>query len=216
MNILHIISGRGPTGPAAAALEDARALRAAGHTVHVAAREGSTLMRYCQQQGIPTIGSLHLGRGAMRLLKLPGDARRLRSIVREYAIDTVHVHRTDDQLLAAAALGRRLTTRLIRTWHRDPSNTPRVLLKRLARYADGCVCVSRVAAESLRKAGAPKAEYLPVGVDTAIFAPSSQQPTANSQQPIPLVGQIGRWKRDPGGGDRGQCAALDIFSALPT
>ena len=182
MNVLHVISGRGPTGPAAAALEDAKALRAAGHAVFVAARDGSILMRVCREQGLSTVGGLSLGRGAMRILKLPRDARRLRSIVRECGIDTVHVHRTDDQLLAAAALGRRLTTRLIRTWHRDPSATPRLLLARIARYADGCITVSHAAADALRKAGAPRAEYIPAGVDTDVFKPLACAPDSGRFQ----------------------------------
>lgn len=209
MNVLHVIVGRGPTGPAAAAMSDVKALRAAGHTAYLASRHGTGLMDACNAEDIPYISGLKLGRGAMRILHFPHDIRRLRAIVRELSIDVIHVHRSDDQLLAAAAIGKTLTTTLVRTWHRHPRAVARPLLTRLAAQADGCVCVSREHADTLNVSGAKKVEFIHVGVDTEIFRPPDEK-----IDDAVRIGHVGRWKQEKDGRDRGQRAALDVFAAL--
>jgi glycosyltransferase involved in cell wall biosynthesis len=213
LNVLHLTSGRGPTGPAAAAMGDVRSLLAAGHKAYLAVRDGSALPAACEAAGIPYVAGLKMGRGARQLLHLPRDVRRLRSLIREYAIDVVHVHRTGDQLLAAAALGRTLSAVLVRTWHRDPGGIARILLRRLCAQTDGCVCVSREHVESLRAAGAEHAVFVHVAVDTEVFRPPGAG-TEKKTGPVRVV-HVGRWKRDRDGHDRGQRAALDVFAALP-
>lgn len=223
LNVLHLITGRGPTGPAASAMSDVSALLAAGKRGFLASGDGSALPESCAEAGIPCLGGLKLGRGPLRLLRLPHDLRHLRAMLREYAIDVLHVHRADDQLLAAAALGRQLSVKLIRTWHRDPRALPRPLLAKLAAQADGCVCVAREHADALRGAGAPAAEYIPVAVDTDVFKPSAGEQGGDPAAAAPLdsggmaafrIGQVGRWKRERDGRDRGQRAALDVFEHL--
>lgn len=211
MNVLHVITGRGPTGPAAAAMTDVKALRAAGHTAYIASRQGSGLMLACDEESVPYVSGLKLGRGAMRLWHLPYDVRQLRGIVRNLSIDVIHVHRSDDQILASAAIGKKLSARMVRTWHRDPMTIPRPFLSRLARQSDGSVCVSRQHAEALRSVGVRQCDYIPVAVDVETFTPR------NSEEPPPLIriGHVGRWKRSRDGKDRGQRAALDVFSRLP-
>jgi len=207
MNILHLISGRGPTGPAAAAMSDVKALQAAGHRAFIATRDKTGLMDACSAEQVPCVGGLRLGKGPIRILRMPHDVRRVREILRELAIDVLHVHRSDDQLLGATSLGRKLAVRLVRTWHRNPAGVPKLLLSRLARQADGCVCVSRQDVETLKNAGACS-EFIHIGVDTRIFsAPSVEKSTVR-------IGQVGRWKRERDGNDRGQCAALDVFAEL--
>lgn len=210
MNVLHLIVGRGPTGPAAAAMSDVKALRTAGHTAYLASRHGTGLMDACNAEGVPYVSGLKLGRGAMRIIHFPHDMRRLREIVRELSIDVIHVHRSDDQLLAAAAIGRKLTATLVRTWHRHPRTVPRPLLRKLAAQSDGCVCVSREHAEVLSASGASRAAFVPVGVDTETFRPPVD---AKSSAEI-RIGHVGRWKQERDGRDRGQRAALDVFAAL--
>ena len=211
MNVLHLISGRGPTGPAAAAMADVKALCAAGHRATIATRSATGLSDACAAENVPHVGGLKLGKGPMRLLRLPHDTRRLREILRELAIDTVHVHRSDDQFLASVAIGKTSTARLVRTWHRDPLGVPGFLLRRSARQVDGCVSVSREASDALTKNGAKESVYIPVGVDTEIFSPGT--PQADSDD-APRIGLVGRWKRDRDGRDRGQLAALDVFAEL--
>jgi glycosyltransferase involved in cell wall biosynthesis len=210
MNILHLISGRGPTGPAAAAMSDVKSLVAAGHRAFIATRDSTGLMEACTAERVPCVGGLRLGKGPMRILRMPHDVRRLREILRELSIDVLHVHRSDDQLLGATALGHKLSVRLVRTWHRNPSSVPRLLLARLARQADGCICVSRQDVETLNKAGG-FSEFIHVGVDTENFAPNPSVPAEKREV---RIGQVGRWKRERDGSDRGQCAALDVFVEL--
>jgi glycosyltransferase involved in cell wall biosynthesis len=207
MNVLHLISGRGPTGPAAAAMSDVKALQAAGHRAVLATRDGTGLMDACQTEQVPSVGGLRLGKGPMRILRMPHDVRRLREIIRDLAIDIIHVHRSDDQLLAATSLGKELSARLVRTWHRNPGTVPRLLLPRLAKQVDGCICVSRQDVETLQNAGA-RSEFIHVGVDTTIFTPPPSPGTEVR------IGQVGRWKRERDGSDRGQRAALDVFAQL--
>jgi len=211
MNVLHVSSGRGPTGAAAAAMTDVRALVAAGHRAFIVARRGSGLAHACQAEAVPCLPALRRGHGAFRLLHLPHDVRCLRSLIREYAVDVLHVHRSDDQLLAAAALGRMLSARLVRTWHRDPAGVPWPLRGRLASQPDGCVCVARDHAARLLRAGARRCEFIHAAVDTALYRPAER---ATASGGIRIV-HVGRWKRDRKGRDRGQRAALDVFARLP-
>ena len=214
MNVIHLITGRGPTGPAAAALTDVKALSVAGHKAYLATADAPALVQACQAEGVPHLGGFKLGRGALRLLSLPRDARRLRALIRELSIDVVHVHRSDDQFLAASAVNRQMTTRLVRTWHR----APRALFAKLISRVDACLCVSRAHAETLHAAGVPCCEFIQTAVDTAVFRPAVAQasslPTDAGKMPA-LLAHIGRWKRDRQGRDRGQRAALDVFQRLP-
>jgi len=220
LNVLHISSGRGPTGAAAAAMNDVLALLAAGHKAWLAVRGNSALAQACGTTGVPFLDGLAAGQGALKILHLPRDVRWLRSVVREYAIDAVHTHRSDDQILATAALGRNLTAKLVRSWHRDPAAVPRPLLARLAAHVDGCVCVAREDAATLRTAGAPQSVFLHAAVDTTLFRPLGQgPPPAPSHEgrgeTCVRIAHVGRWKRDRQGRDRGQRQALDVFAQLP-
>jgi glycosyltransferase involved in cell wall biosynthesis len=184
-----------------------RALRAAGHDARLASAEGGALERGCAEQGVPFVGAFRLGRGAGRWLHLPADVRRLRAVMRGLDTDVIHVHRSDEQLLARLAVGRREKPLVVRTWHRDPAAVPEIL-RRLCRMAScaGCVCVARAHAESLNAAGARHAAYLPPGVDTERF-----QPTPAAENTPVRLGQIGRWKA---GQDRGQLAFLEVLRRL--
>ncbi len=209
MNIIHVITGKGPTGAAAAAINDVKALRAAGHRAYLAPPADGAVMKICAAEAVPCIGGLKLGRGARRILNLPHDARWLRKMIRELSIEIVHTHRSDDQLLARLAL-RPLPTRLIRTWHRDPQSLPVALLPKLAAQVDGCVAVSREHSAALKAAGAPRSAFIHAAVDTAIFHPpdAALQFAGEGKPPALCIGHVGRWKRERSGRDRGQRAAL--------
>ena len=216
MNVLHISSGRGPTGAAAAAMNDVLALLASGDKAWLAVRRNSLLAQACRKSGVPCLEGLAAGTGPLKLLHLPRDARWLRSVIREYAIDALHIHRSDDQLLAAMALGRNLTAKLVRTWHRDPKAVPRLLLAKLAAHVDGCVCAAREHAETLRAAGAPHSAFIHAAVDTSLFKPRAGGKDAATAGLEVRIAQVGRWKVDRKGQDRGQRLALDVFAQLPS
>ena len=215
MNVLHISSGRGPTGAAAAAMNDVLALLASGHRAYLAVRRNSALAQACHGSGVPCLDGLAASTGPLRLLHLPRDARWLRSVIREYAIDAVHIHRSDDQFLAAMALGRNLSAKLVRTWHSDPKTVPSLLLAKLASHVDGCVCVAREDTETLRAAGAPRSVFLHAAVDTSLFKPSACGKDAAKAGLEVRIAHVGRWKLDRKGRDRGQRMALDVFAQLP-
>lgn len=207
LNVLQLISGRSFTGAAAAALTDARALRAAGHGAWLASRSGGALERGCAEAGIGFVGGFHLARGALGLMRLPADRRRLREVARDLNLDVVHVHRSDDQLLAWLALKGLATTAVVRTWHRDPAESSRLLMRQMLKACAGYVCVARAHAEALRARGARVAEYLPPGVDTERFRPR----TGGAALAPRTLGQIGRWKAVE---DRGQGAFLEVARRL--
>lgn len=203
MRILHLVSGRTFTGPAAAALADALALRAAGHEAWLGGR-GEHIEDGCRAAGLPFAGTLKLGRGPRRLLNLPGDVRRLRELQKEFGFDVVHVHRSDEQLLAHLALGRKKLSRIVRTWHRDPRKAPAALARRCA----AACCVTREHEAALKKLGVARARFIPPGVDTDAFRPAPAAEPPREQ----VLGLVGRWKSKE---DRGQRAFLEVARALP-
>lgn len=152
---------------------------------------------------------LKFPRGIAGLARVPRDVRRLAQYLKAENVDIVHAHRTEEQWLAAIALGSKTGGKLMRTWHRDPGQTPRPLLKLLARNAAGCVCVARAHEEILRDAGAPCARFIQGAVDTDFFQPQAQRPDGKI-----VIGQSARWKSERGA-DRGQLLALEIFATLP-
>jgi len=204
VTVVQLITGRGPTGPAAAAIADACALNAAGVRAVVVSADEPGISDACAELKIEWRGGLKLGRGPSRLIHVPRDIRKLRAIMEELGAAVVHTHRSDDQLLAAAALRSQKDLRHIRTWHRAPKQTLRLLPR-----ADGFICVSREHVDTLRSYGAQRAEFIPVAVDTNLFVPASE----GASSPI-RIAHAGRWKRDGDGRDRGQMAALQVFSAL--
>jgi glycosyltransferase involved in cell wall biosynthesis len=212
MNILHLVTGRVTTGAAAAAVSDVKSLVSVNQNAWLLCQEGTKLATATVNAGVPCLTGMKLGRGAMRILHLPHDVRKLRALVREMDIDVIHVHRSDDQLVAAAALGRSLSARLVRTWHRDPKHLARPLLSKLVTQPEGLVCVSREHEASLRGMGAAQCQYIPTAVDTKVFAPSENR-EVNAEI---RIAHVGRWKRDSSGQDRGQRAALEIFARLST
>lgn len=185
-----------------------RALLAAGHKAWLCAPEGGALEDGCAEHKVPFVGGVRMGRGVERVLNFRHDVKRLRALVEEQKIEAVHVHRSDDQLMARMALGKRNRVALIRSWHRDPAGVPAPILKRLARACDASCCVARVHAETLRKAGAARAFYLPPGVDTKRYRPAAE---AAEVPDAPVLGLIGRMKAKE---DRGHRAFLEMLKGL--
>lgn len=192
----------------ASALTDVRALLAAGHKAWLGAPGGTALEDGCREQHVPFAGGFKMGRGVERVLNFRHDVLRLRARVDEFAIEAVHVHRSDDQLMARMALAKRKQVVLVRSWHRDPSSIPAPLLKRLAGACTASCCVARPHAESLRNAGAVRALYLPPGVDTQRFHTAS---SAAQERDEIVLGMIGRMKEKE---DRGHRAFLDVLKKL--
>ncbi len=215
MTVLHLISGRGPTGAAAAAIQDVLSLRAAGHRACVACRrDAPAISDALLKAGVPSpdiFSDFQFGRGALGMLTALRDAALLSRVVRSESIEAMHVHRAAEHWLALLAPGRAQRPPLIRTWHRDPRGEHRPVLSTLAGSVAGCVCVAREHEPVLLGAGAPRARFIHGAADTDFFRPREPRRT-DSGEPL-VVGQTARWKREHGR-DRGQRFTLDIFSKL--
>lgn len=210
--MLHLISGRGPTGAAAAAITDILSLRAAGVRACAAIRGDHPSIRdMLLAAGVPLgdiFSGFKFGRGAMGMLTALRDASDLSKIILAESVDAMHVHRATEHWLAMLIPGRSRRAALIRTWHRNPQGEHRPVLHTLAGNTAGCVCVARDHEAVLLGAGAPRARFIHGAVDTEFFRPRPRL----ADGPI-VVGQAARWKRE-NGRDRGQRFTLEIFSKL--
>jgi len=105
MRILHLVSNWKLTGSVAPALELAGALRARGHEVHAAVgrpiqNEDNHAGNHARSVGLKVVGDLTLSKH-FRFLDNFRDVRRLRKIILEEEYDLIHVHGTNDHLLAS-------------------------------------------------------------------------------------------------------------------
>ena len=219
MTALHLISGRGPTGAAAAAINDILSLRAAGIRACAACRHDAPAIRDALlHAGVPSndiFAEFNFGRGALGMLTTLRDATLLSRIANLQSIDTIHVHRASEHWLSLLIPGRNRRAKLVRTWHRSPLCEHRPILSTLAGHTAGCVCVAREHEALLLGAGAPRARFIHAAVDTAFFQPTWRDRPGPEKLPIHpvIIGQAARWKRERGR-DRGQRFTLDIFSKL--
>jgi glycosyltransferase involved in cell wall biosynthesis len=214
MTVLHLISGRGPTGAAAAAITDILSLRAAGVRACVAIRgDHPSIREALLSAGVPftdIFSGFKFGRGAMGMLTALRDASHLSNIILSESVDVLHVHRAAEHWLAMLIPGRSRRSKLIRTWHRNPQGEHRPVLSTMAGNTAGCVCVAREHEAVLLGAGTPRARFIHGAVDTDFFRPRQRL----NDGPI-VVAQAARWKRERGR-DRGQRFTLEIFSKLST
>ncbi|MBN2490964.1 MAG: glycosyltransferase family 4 protein [Planctomycetes bacterium] len=121
LRVLHLLSNWKLTGPVAPALELAGALRARGHEVHAAVGRplGDGLEPagdHARHQGLQVVGGLTLSKH-FRVLDNLRDVRRLRRMVAAEGYDVVHVHGTNDHLLAAAMRRGGPRCVLVRSFH---------------------------------------------------------------------------------------------------
>ncbi len=211
MRILHLISGRSFTGPAASALTDVQALLAVkppAQKAWLGSRSGTALESGCAEKNVPYLGGFKLGRGPGRLLRLPADIRRLRQVIREEKIEIVHLHRSDELMLAQLANGKAHPFKIVRTWHRDPAEVSKAILHKLVKGCDAHICVSTSHEATLREAHAEHVTYLSPGVNTSLFQPRSDNAPIDG---VIALGLIGRWKSKE---DRGQKTLISLASKL--
>lgn len=213
MTVLHLISGRGPTGAAAAAITDILSLRAAGIRACAACRpDAPAISEALKKAGVPEqdiFPKFKFGRGALGMLTALRDASLLSRLVRTESIDFIHAHRAAEHWLALLIPGRSQSAALIRTWHRNPRGEHRPVLSTLAGSTAGCVCVSREDEKLLKDSGAPHARFIHGAVDIDFFQPRQIEARTTPA----AIGQAARWKRE-NGRDRGQRFTLDIFAKL--
>ena len=112
MRVLHLTSGAKWTGPAAVAIGQVEALRAAGVEAEIAVARGTPLaQRYAAAGWVRPL--LAAGRRPGDFLR---DVAALDEALAREHFDVVHSHGSHDHLVAAAALTRRRTP-LVRSFH---------------------------------------------------------------------------------------------------
>jgi glycosyltransferase involved in cell wall biosynthesis len=206
INVLHLIHGRSFTGPAASALIDVKCLLAAGHKAYLASRSGTALETGCEEQNVPFLGGFKLGTGLAQMWRLPADRKRLKEVIEAKKIEIVHLHRSNEAMLANWTLsdtggksGMNRPPLAVRTWHREPGALDKL-------KGQAFVCVSREHEKQLTEAGA-FAKYIPSGVDTDRFTPRENPKIQDALK----IGLIGRWKEKE---DRGQLAFIEMLAKL--
>lgn len=213
MLCLQFISGRGPTGAAAAAIADVRALNAAGAKVCVACRKDApAIVAALREAGLTDsdiFADFEFARGARSVVGTMRDSRRLKALCSKIKPDVIHVHRAAEHIIAFCVLGRACRARIVRTCHRSKALAQGPLLKVLIGQTAGFVCVSRAHERILKQSGAQHAQFIEGAIDTEFFAPNPSR----TNSPV-IIGQVGRWKFESGV-DRGQRFALEVFSKLP-
>ncbi len=121
MRILHLVSNWKLTGPVAPALELAGALRVRGHEVHAAVgrpvpNQLNHAGDHARKVGLRVVGDFTLSKH-YRFLDNFRDVRRLRKLFQEEQYDVVHVHGTNDHLLASGVLRKLGRGCLIRSFY---------------------------------------------------------------------------------------------------
>ena len=207
MRVLHLTAGTKWTGPAAVAVGQVEAMRAAGIEAEIAVTRGSPL------------ASRLAGVGWVRPLLAPGrrprdffdDVSALDAAVAREPFDAVHSHSSHDHLVAAAALGRGRPP-LVRSFHHESGFRPLLSSwgrRRASGFAFSNGALQSAFRERFRPA-APCARFPPVA-ETGRFAPGPRDPAVRAALGIAedafVAGTIG--KMAPG---RGHDAASRILA----
>jgi len=177
--VLHLVSNWKLTGPVAPALELAGGLLARGHEVHAAVGRALEPTNYAgdhaRRQGLRVVGDLTLSKH-FRFLDNVRDVKRLRRMVVEDGYDLLHVHGTNDHLLASAVRRNLPTGGLVRSFYGGMLERLRRRDRLLTRRAaDALIVPSRAEeawAHAIRPDLAPgRVLRLPGAVDLARFDP---------------------------------------------
>jgi len=148
LTVLHLVANRWWTGSAEPVLRLVLGLQARGHRVLLALAGGDRFEAKAREAGIKPLDGLRLdvksGPGA-----IVSDARRLKNLIRDEAVDVVHVHHGHDHWLGW--WGHR-TAALIRTFHNERSVRLAWPDSSLYRRTDAVIAVTRRIEERLRAA----------------------------------------------------------------
>ena len=177
MKALLMLASSSVTGPAELMLQDAQALRAAGHTVHLACdtRRPGNLVEAIRAAGFPLLEELTLCQSPSAV-ELWRDVRALKVRLRDEGYDLVHCRFTHDHLITLAAAPR--LTRVIRTVEISRALRPGRARSLTFRRSDGLIasCASYAnVLEREHRALRERVAVIPGSVDSARFSPGSNQ-----------------------------------------
>jgi glycosyltransferase involved in cell wall biosynthesis len=141
LHLLQLITAPRLDAGAEYAIRLAAGLAGRGHRVIVGGRRGSAPLESARAAGLPVVEAFDF---RLTPLAMPRTLRRLRDYLRQSRFDLVNVHRREDHLFAALALGPHRPVPLVRTHTEVPrpgSRGPERLLN--CRGADAHVLVAR-------------------------------------------------------------------------
>lgn len=180
LRVLHLVSNWKLTGPVAPALELAGALRERGLEVDAAVgrpidADVTPAGDHARAIGLPLVGDLVLAKH-FRLLENMRDVARLRKMIAEEGYDVLHVHGTNDHLLAAGAVKRRFAGAVVRSTYFGSLDRIKRRDSMLLRRRADAVCVASAAelawARSQRADLGDRLLQTPGAVDLVRFDPT--------------------------------------------
>ena len=189
------------TGPAELMLADAAALRAAGHTVHLACdtRRPGNLVETIKAQGFPLAEELILCQspGAVEVWK---DIRALRQRIRNESYDLIHCRFSHDHLIALFSAPR--LTRVVRTAEiaraLRPGRTRSLAFRRSDGVIASCVSYANIL-EREHRIAKERVAVLPGSVDAKRFSPARNlelRKELGVAAEAPVAGIVSRIKSD--------------------
>src|SRR5438094_403792 len=195
LRVLNLVANRWWTGSADPALRLTLGLRARGHHALLGLAPGDKFEAKAREAGVEPVEGLHLDvrSGPAAVL---ADLRRLRRLVREEALDVIHVHHSHDHWLGWWTHG---GSALVRSYHNERAVRRGWLPSSLYRSSQALVAISRGVEERLIAAGAPARAVHRVGgvVDTARFAADSRGAAKIREEfhvaSAPLIGCVARF-----------------------
>jgi glycosyltransferase involved in cell wall biosynthesis len=211
LRVLNLVANRWWTGSADPALRLTLGLRARGHHALLGLAPGDRFEAKAREAGVEPVEGLHLDvrSGPAAVL---ADLRRLRRLVREEALDVIHVHHSHDHWLGWWTHG---GSALVRSYHNERAVRRGWPTSSLYRSSQALVAISRGVEERLIAAGAPARAVHRVGgvVDTARFAADSRGAAKIREEfqvaSAPLIGCVARFAAG-----RGHEALLEGFRLL--
>jgi glycosyltransferase involved in cell wall biosynthesis len=166
LSVLHLATNRWWTGSADPTIQLVAALRARGHRVLLGVTPGDRFEAKAREAGLELVDGIQL-RARLAPRELLRDARRLRALVRERAVEVIHAHHSHDHWLAALAAraGARARPAVVRTFHNLRAVKGDALARALYRRAAAVFAVSRAIEARCRLVGAAGGRaYLTPGV----------------------------------------------------
>ncbi|MGH9442464.1 MAG: glycosyltransferase family 4 protein [Thermoanaerobaculia bacterium] len=208
MRVLHLVAGAKWTGPAAVAIDQVRALRAAGIEAEIGFTAASPLAQRFVSEG----WARPMFSGGAAPAAFFRDVGRVSEKLEREGFDLLHAHASHDHLVALAAAPRRGFP-TVRSFHHARTLRAWVGMPWTARGSAGHVFSNGAIAEAFRSrfgARGPSRVFSPV-VDRDRFRPGSRDARLLESLGVPkdsfLVGTIGKIARG-----RGHDAAVRILS----
>jgi glycosyltransferase involved in cell wall biosynthesis len=196
---LLMLASSSVTGPAELMLQDAKALRDAGHTVHLACdtRRPGNLVEAIRAAGFPLLEELTLCQSPSAV-ELWRDVRALKGRLKDEGYDIVHCRFTHDHLITLAAAPR--LTRVVRTVEISRALRPGRARSLTFRRSDGLIasCASYAnVLEREHRAPRERVAVIPGSVDCARFSPgrnAALRKELGVPEGAPVAGIISRIK----------------------